>query len=203
MNLDDILQVFSTDEENAKLLAMQIANDRGREVLEYIYKGKPLSASEISEELDIPLPTVMFHIDRFLEIGIIKIVKTRMSKKLREIKYYGPAKRAFLIIPYQKEETMSSIRNAVKTSVVTPVTMALVVVVSGIVGYIVNQAATAPPAVERTFAEAEKGALDVPAEKAASWVNTITLSLTHPVILVVLGCIITLVFLKMYTYIKR
>jgi DNA-binding transcriptional ArsR family regulator len=201
MNLDDILQVFSTDEEKAKLLAMQIANDRGREVLEYIYKGKPLSASDISEDLDIPLPTVMFHIDRFLEIGIIKIVKTRMSKKLREIKYYGPSKRAFLIIPYQKEETMSSIRNAVKTSVVTPVTMALVIVVSGIVGFIVNQTATHPPTVQRALMEAEKGATNVYAEEVASKVSSI--SLTHPVILVLLGCIITLVLLKLYTYLKK
>ncbi|MGD2247719.1 MAG: helix-turn-helix domain-containing protein [Candidatus Methanofastidiosia archaeon] len=201
MNLDDILQVFSTDEEKAKLLAMQIANDRGREVLEYIYKGKPLSASDISDDLDIPLPTVMFHIDRFLEIGIIKIVKTRMSKKLREIKYYGPAKRAFLIIPYQKEETMSSIRNAVKTSVVTPVTMALVLVVSGIVGYIVNHTLTQPPTVQRALVEAEKGATDFYAEEAASKMSS--LSLTHPVILVVLGCITTLVLLNLYAYLKK
>lgn len=203
MNLDDVLEVFSTDEEKAKLLAMQIANDRGREVLEFIYRGKPLSASDISEKLDIPLPTVMFHIDRFLEIGIIKIVKTRMSKKLREIKYYGPAKRAFLIIPYQKEETMSSIRDAVKTSVITPVTMAIVLALSGIAGYIVNQTSKAPPTVQRTFAESEKNAEYIYQEQAASWADTITAFFDHPVILVVLGCVITIILLKIYIYIKK
>ncbi|MBU7045622.1 MAG: hypothetical protein HXS54_04225 [Theionarchaea archaeon] len=32
MNLEEVLDVFRTDEDKAKLLAMQIANDRGREV---------------------------------------------------------------------------------------------------------------------------------------------------------------------------
>ncbi|MBU7029463.1 MAG: helix-turn-helix transcriptional regulator, partial [Theionarchaea archaeon] len=135
MNLEEVLDIFRTDEEKAKLLAMQIANDRGREVMECIFRGNPKSASEIARELNVPLPTVMFHVERFLEIGIIKIVKTRMSKKLREIKYYGPAKRAILIIPYQKEETMSYIADAVKSSVITPLTAALVIVISGIAGY--------------------------------------------------------------------
>lgn len=202
MNLEEVLDVFRTDEDKAKLLAMQIANDRGREVLECIFRGRPKSASEIARELDVPLPTVMFHIERFLEIGTIKVVKTRMSKKLREIKYYGPAKRAILIIPSQKEETMSYIANAVKSSVITPLTAALVIVVSAGVGYIMKSLTTVKEAAQPLIEEAAKEApemLEAPRMDSSTGV----LSSLQPVFLVLLGCIITLAILGVYSYIKN
>jgi len=204
MNLEEVLDIFRTDEEKAKLLAMQIANDRGREVMECIFRGNPKSASEIARELNVPLPTVMFHVERFLEIGIIKIVKTRMSKKLREIKYYGPAKRAILIIPYQKEETMSYIADAVKSSVITPLTAALVIVISGIAGYLVKRVTTvkevAQPmleAAEEASREMVKAPVPVPEQVTEPF-----FSLQNPVILVLIGCILTLMILGIYSYVK-
>jgi DNA-binding transcriptional ArsR family regulator len=201
MNLEEVLHVFRTDEDKAKLLAMQIANDRGREVLECIFQGRPKSASEIARELEVPLPTVMFHIDRFLEIGIIKIAKTRMSRKLREIKYYGPAKRAILIIPYQEEETMSYIADAVKTSVITPLTVALVVAVSGVAGYIVRKmTAVEQPLTEALVKEAEEGALPF---RALEPIEPSFFSWENPILLVLLGCIVTVLILKLYSSIKK
>lgn len=207
MNLEEVLDIFRTDEEKAKLLAMQIANDRGREVLECIFKGNPKSASEIAHELEVPLPTVMFHIERFLEIGTIKVVKTRMSKKLREIKYYGPAKRAILIIPYQKEETMSYIANAVKSSVITPLTAALVIAVSAGAGYLVKRATDTKEAARPIMAEKalDEIAEAEPAEVVSRGAEIAEpfFSLQNPVILVVLGCILTVVILGLYSYFKR
>ena len=202
MNLEEVLDVFRTDEDKAKLLAMQIANDRGREVLECIFRGRPKSASEIARELNVPLPTVMFHIERFLEIGTIKVVKTRMSKKLREIKYYGPAKRAILIIPSQKEETMSYIANAVKSSVITPLTATLVMVVSAAVGYIMKRVTTVKEMAQPMYEEAAKDApemLEAPRIDSATGVY----SSLQPVFLVLLGCMITLAILGIYSYIKN
>lgn len=208
MNLEEVLHVFRTDEEKAKLLAMQIANDRGREVLECIFRN-PRSASEIARELDIPLPTVMFHIERFLDIGIIKVVKTRMSKKLREIKYYGPAKRAILIIPYQREETMSTIAKAVKSSVITPVTVGLAVIITGLAGFLVRKVIRAgvqpllAPAKEEILDVAEKAeGLEAPALEVTGREAPGFFSLQNPVLLVLLGCILTLVILGIYSYVK-
>ncbi len=203
MNLEEVLHVFRTDEDKAKLLAMQIANDRGREVLECIFRGRPKSASEIAQELDVPLPTVMFHIDRFLEIGIIKIAKTRMSRKLREIKYYGPTKRAILIIPYQEEETMSYIANAVKTSVITPLTMVLVFIVSGVAGYLVRRFTSV---TEQTLVAPlkEAGEEEVLHYRVPELVTEPSFfSWENPILLVLLGCILTVAILTLYSYVKN
>jgi DNA-binding transcriptional ArsR family regulator len=205
MNLDEMVHIFRTDEEKAKLLAMQIANDRGREVLECLFRGRPKSASEIARELNVPLPTVMFHIERFLEIGIIKIAKTRMSKKLREIKYYGPSKRAILIIPYQKEETISYIKDAMKTSVITPLSLGLAVVISAVSGYIFYQVTR--PLPQNLLVGYEEA--PVPLEKAGGAAEGVAqqasgfFSLSNPVVLVLIGCLITLGVLAAYSYIKN
>lgn len=201
-----MVHVFRTDEEKAKLLAMQIANDRGREVLECLFRGRPKSASEIARELNVPLPTVMFHIERFLEIGIIKIAKTRMSKKLREIKYYGPSKRAILIIPYQKEETISYIKDAIRTSVITPISLGLAVVLSAVAGYALYQ--TGRPMPQALLADYEEAPV-APLEKAGGVAEGVTqhlnefFSLSNPFVLVLTGCLITLGVLVVYSYVKN
>ncbi|MDD4281007.1 MAG: winged helix-turn-helix domain-containing protein [Candidatus Methanofastidiosa archaeon] len=99
---DEMFHVVSLSDDRAKLLAMELANDKGRMVLEKIFEGKK-SSSEIAKELDMGLPTVLFHIERLKEAGLIKIIDTNLSKKFREIKYYGPSKQAILILPPSAE----------------------------------------------------------------------------------------------------
>lgn len=201
MNLEEVVDIFRTDDDKAKLLAMQIANDRGREVLECVFEGRPKSASEIARMLDIPLPTVMFHIERFLDIGIVKVVKIRMSKKLREIKYYGPAKRAILIIPHQKEETMSYIAQAVRSSVITPLSAVVVLVVAALTGFLVRQSTVSVSSEPLRMLAEETQKVEAPQyleQSAPSF-----FSLQNPVVLIVLGCVLTLVVLGIYSYVKN
>lgn len=96
--IDDIFHVVHLTDDKAKLLAMELANDKGRLVLEKIFEGRK-SSSELAKELNMGLPTVLFHVERLLETGLIKVIDTNLSKKFREIKYYGPSKQAILIIP--------------------------------------------------------------------------------------------------------
>lgn len=95
---DESIQVVSLKDDKAKMLAMEMANDKGRMVLESIFEGRK-SSSEIAKELGIGLSTVLFHIERLKEAGIIRITDTELSKKFREIKYYGPSSKAILIVP--------------------------------------------------------------------------------------------------------
>lgn len=97
-NIDEIFHVVHLKDDKAKILAMELANDKGRLVLEKVFEGKK-SSSEIAKELGMGLPTVLFHVERLLDAGLIKVIDTNLSKKFREIKYYGPSKQAILIIP--------------------------------------------------------------------------------------------------------
>jgi DNA-binding transcriptional ArsR family regulator len=131
--LDDILHVISTDDENAKIVAMELANDNGRRIIDAFFI-EPQSASDLAKKLDLPMPTVMFHIERLMEIGIIGVVDTKLSRKFKDIKYYGPKKTAILIVPSQKEETVRSLSTSLKTSYIPAPTALLVMFLVVIIG---------------------------------------------------------------------
>lgn len=121
--LGDVLHVISTDDEKAKMVAMELANDNGRSIIDAFFIT-PQSAGDLAKKLDLPMPTVMFHIERLMEIGIIEVVDTKLSRKFKDIKYYGPKKTAILIVPSQKEETVRSLSASLKTSYIpTPIAL--------------------------------------------------------------------------------
>jgi DNA-binding transcriptional ArsR family regulator len=131
--LDDVLHVISTDDEKAKIVAMELANDNGRRIIDAFFI-EPQSASDLAKKLDLPMPTVMFHIERLMEIGIIDVVDTKLSRKFKDIKYYGPKKTAILIVPSQKEETVRSLSTSLKTSYIPTPTALLVMFLVVILG---------------------------------------------------------------------
>jgi DNA-binding transcriptional ArsR family regulator len=131
--LDDVLHVISTDDEKAKIVAMELANDNGRRIIDAFFI-EPQSASDLAKKLDLPMPTVMFHIERLMEIGIIDVVDTKLSRKFKDIKYYGPKKTAILIVPSQKEETVRSLSTSLKTSYIPAPTALLVMFLVVILG---------------------------------------------------------------------
>jgi DNA-binding transcriptional ArsR family regulator len=122
---NELFHVVSMKDERAKIVAMEIANDKGRQVLECIFEGKK-STSDIANELNMGLSTVMFHIERLREAGLIKVVDTELSKKFREIKYYGPSKQAILIVPPSDEDA----KRVVASSMRSPLSAKLIGVTS-------------------------------------------------------------------------
>ncbi len=187
MDLDEIVRVSTTNEEDTKKMALELANDTGRNILEEIYNTDTITASEISEKLQIPLSTVLFHIERLTELNLIKIAETKMSKKFREMKCYAPAKRAILIIPAQKEETMSQIKNAVSTKIVAPLSLVIALGITTVIGWITQREAALP----RMYEAAEKAPAPARvASEAASGTNTLhTFLLGGVVLFVVFLCI--------------
>ena len=200
MKIEEVVHVMTTDEKNAKLLAMELANDKGREILESIFRS-PKNPSELAEELNMPLPTVMFHIERFLEIGMIQVVETELSKKWREIKYYGPAKKAILIIPAQKRETMESITEAVKTRI-TPLSVAASLLFTLGLGYAAKRLLPVPE-------EQMGGLLKAAAPKSTYDVAMRALAYSpppwwsDPIILVLSGAIVALAITFLFLRFKK
>lgn len=170
MDLDEVVHL-STTEEDTKKMALALANDTGRRVLEEIYAIEGITASEIAENLDIPLPTVLFHIERLMDLNLIKVGETKLSKKFREIKCYSPAKRAILIIPAQKEETISQIKNAVQTKVLAPLSLLIAMGITVAVGWLTQREEAPKYGVEET----EKAAPLMAARDAAQTTEPSTL----------------------------
>ena len=78
---------FDYDSWQAKLIALEIANEVGRGILKEISE-EAMTASQISRSLNIPLPTVLYHISRLEQAGIVQSKKA-LGKRLREVKMYS------------------------------------------------------------------------------------------------------------------
>ncbi|MBU4032346.1 MAG: winged helix-turn-helix domain-containing protein [Candidatus Thermoplasmatota archaeon] len=78
---------FNFDSWQAKMVALEIANEVGRAILKSLSK-EPKTASQIAKALSIPLPTILFHLSRLEESGIVSSKKA-LGKRLREVKVYS------------------------------------------------------------------------------------------------------------------
>jgi len=78
---------FDFDSWQAKMVALEIANEVGRAILRSLTQ-QPKTATQMSKDLSIPLPTVLFHLSRLEEAGIVGSKKA-LGKRLREVKVYS------------------------------------------------------------------------------------------------------------------
>jgi DNA-binding CsgD family transcriptional regulator len=92
------IEVISTEDERIKIIGEELANDTGRAIFCQISQGVS-STNEIAKSLNISLPLVNWHINRLLGVGLIKVEKIELSSKNKQMKYYGPVKTAFVIVP--------------------------------------------------------------------------------------------------------
>src|SRR6478736_3803571 len=92
------IEVISTEDERIKIIGEELANDTGRAIFGKISQGVS-STNELTKSLNISLPLVNWHINRLLGVGLIKIEKIELSSKNKQMKYYGPVKTAFVIVP--------------------------------------------------------------------------------------------------------
>ncbi|RLG35843.1 hypothetical protein DRN98_00315 [Methanosarcinales archaeon] len=111
LNDTEKLLVLSLDDAESKKISQVIANDTARDILDLL-ADEPLSSTEISERLDIPLTTVQYNIEKLTEAGLIDVKAQRWSKKGRTIKIYGPRRRLLIIVPERigKEDILGAVK---------------------------------------------------------------------------------------------
>lgn len=89
--------------EESKKITQTLSNDSARQVLELL-ADQPMSASDIAEELDIPLTTVKYNLDALIESGLIEVKETRWSVKGRKIKIYAPIQKLIVVVPNKADK---------------------------------------------------------------------------------------------------
>lgn len=106
---DDIFYIENLYTENARLLASEISNDTALMILKELYKN-PSSLSDLSNRLNIPISTTQYHIDKLLELGVVKIAKRRLGKRLRDIKMYVYDKESIIFSSIEKNDFNSLLK---------------------------------------------------------------------------------------------
>lgn len=101
-------EIYALDDDRVRLFGQEIANDLGRKIIASL-REFPKSPNDIARELNLPLTTVIFHIDKLLDAGVIEAVGRMAGKRGRKT-LYTLASPAFLILPVTKEERGSYLK---------------------------------------------------------------------------------------------
>ncbi|MDW7727860.1 MAG: helix-turn-helix domain-containing protein [Candidatus Methanoperedens sp.] len=135
---DDIFFVENLYTERSKQLASEICNDTAHEILKELYKN-PSSITDLSNKLNIPMSTVQYHIDKLQELGVIKISRRKLGKRLRDVKMYVYDKESIILLSSIGKSEFGSLLNIfllqrIKGQI--PITVALIFSVGSILSLI-------------------------------------------------------------------
>lgn len=186
---DKKLLVLPLGEESRKLTQV-ISNETAMKILELLAES-PLSTSQISELMNLPITTVQYNVDNLMNVGLIRIDKVKYSEKGREVKIYAPKKKLIVLVP---ERTDSADVLGVLKKYVALVFFAIVS--AGIIELLTQgsrQIAYAPMA---PLSEGvAKGGQDVVRSAPDIW--------SHFAVWFLLGSLVIILLLASYEYISR
>ena len=93
----DAIVVIPVNNESKKIRQI-LSNDTSMKIMELLKKEK-LSASEISERLEIPLTTVKYNVDQMVEYDLVRIQRIKYSEKGRQVKIYEAPEKVIVFAP--------------------------------------------------------------------------------------------------------
>ncbi|AFL95971.1 hypothetical protein CL1_1775 [Thermococcus cleftensis] len=91
-------ETIDIHDERAKELAQILMNDKAIAIL-HLVEDRALSISEIARELNLPISTVSYHVDKMLKVGLIEVAGKKYGKRLQEVKLYRASNRPILLVP--------------------------------------------------------------------------------------------------------
>jgi len=86
------------NEDKTKKLAETITSDTSRKILNLLVE-KEDSEANIAKELQIPISTIHYHLQKLQEAGLVIVEEFHYSKKGREINHYKLANKYIIIAP--------------------------------------------------------------------------------------------------------
>lgn len=101
MDNDRVLVLSPGDEATGKI-ARAFASRTAGLIMQSLADG-PQSATEIAESLSIPITTVVYHLEKLQDAGILEVASTRWSEKGREVKLYRQAERVVIVAPTTRD----------------------------------------------------------------------------------------------------
>ena len=123
-------EIFTLEDERLKILGQEISSDIGRRILALL-KERLMSPNDLAKELDLPITTVIFHIDKLQSAGLIRPV-AKMAGKRGQKTLYTLASSAFIIMTSSEErdkiyEALRTIRTAPKEILVRSAIIGLLI----------------------------------------------------------------------------
>ena len=95
---------------DSRKITQVLSNETSLKILELLGK-KSMSATNIAEELKLPLTTVKYNLDSLAESDLIKVKQIKWSQKGRQVKIYESAEKLIVLVPSRSTMDKLSIIN--------------------------------------------------------------------------------------------
>jgi len=117
--------VLEPGDEQAQKIARAMSSQTAGDILAILAAGAR-SLSDITDQLNIPLTTVKYHVGNLLDAGLIRVSETRYSIKGREVKMYALTDRLLIVAPKRTNIRDLLIRYSSLFAVVLAGTLAII-----------------------------------------------------------------------------
>jgi DNA-binding transcriptional ArsR family regulator len=105
-------------EKKTKKLAETITSDTSRKILNFLVE-KEDSEANIAKELQIPISTVHYHLQKLQEAGLVMVEEFHYSKKGREINHYKLANKYIIIAPKKVSGLKEKLRGILPVAIIS------------------------------------------------------------------------------------
>ena len=106
------------NEKKTKKLAETITSDTSRKILNYLTEKEHDTEANISKELNIPISTVHYHLQKLTEANLIVVDEFHYSKKGREVNHYKLANKYIIIAPRKVSGLKQALKNVLPVGIV-------------------------------------------------------------------------------------
>ena len=87
------------NESKTKKLAETITSDTSRKILNYLAEKEQDTEANAAKELNIPISTVHYHLQKLQEAQLVIVEEYHYSQKGREVNHYKLANKYIIIAP--------------------------------------------------------------------------------------------------------
>jgi len=94
----DEIKILSTDDEKIQSFGELLTNESSREILQLLFHEE-LSASQIAQKTNVSVQLLKYHINKMLDLGVVKVSKVEKTSKGQDLKFYRAKKFAIVIVP--------------------------------------------------------------------------------------------------------
>jgi DNA-binding transcriptional ArsR family regulator len=99
---EPVVRVLTPDGDEARAVAKAMASNTAGGILR-VFQGQEKTASDIADALNLPIPTILYHLDALVDAGLIEVSRIRYSVKGREVKVYRQSDRVLIVAPQQAD----------------------------------------------------------------------------------------------------
>jgi predicted transcriptional regulator len=92
----DLIVIYSTEDGKIETIGKLLAFEPSRKILVTLL-SETLTANYLAEKLNYDLPLVKYHLNKMLDLGIVKIAKIEKSMKAQDMKFYTASQFAVVI----------------------------------------------------------------------------------------------------------